>query len=325
MKKLKLPVKIIVVLLSVLISLFVIAFIFISPICKWAIEKYDTEFVGREITVERFWLNLMTGNLEINNFVLFEKDGKTAFVKVGALKTGVNIRKAIKGEYDITLFQLDQPEINIIQREAHFNFDDLIAKFSSPSDTAQNPDAADTLPTKWSVLNAQISNAKIAYTNNSLGNTLALEKLCIVSPLLQWDRPDMLYKINFDINTGGSFSNLIKVNTQSLDYQMAINVKQFDLSAWYVYLKEIIKVKSLAGNFNTTLKVAGNFNDPANLGLKGLLNLNGINVIDPKGYRLMGVKDITLKVDTIDIKHGVYDLKSMDIDQLFLVYEMYDD
>jgi hypothetical protein len=322
MRKLPLSYKILLSVVAVLLIGFLLLFAFISPICKWTIEKYDTQFVGREITVERFWLNLLTGNLEINKLVLYEKDGKTPFVKIAALQTGVNIKKAIAGEYDITLFKLDQPEINITQREAHFNFDDLIARFASASDTAE-PLAADTLPTKWSVVNAQISNAKIAYTNSSLGNTLAIEKLFIKTPQLAWNRADMLYKIDFDLNTGGRFSNLIKLNSKSMDYQMNISVRQFNLSAWYSYLKEIIKVKSLEGEVNTGLQLAGNFNDPANLGIKGLLNLSRIKVIDSKGYPLFGVKDMTLKVDTIDVKHGVYDLRSLDIDRLFLIYEMY--
>jgi hypothetical protein len=314
--------KISIWLTSILFVLLTLLFFFLSPICKWAIEKYDKEFLGREIVMERFWLNLFTGTLEIDGFTLLEADDKSVFIKIASLKTSVNLPKALNGEYEVNKFFLDGPEISILQKESFFNFSDLVNRFSGAEDSSQVADS-DTLPTRWSVLNFQISNAHIAYTNKSLGNTIALEKLFVKSPKLAWDKPEMLYKIDFDINSGGSFRNLLKFNTQTQDYDLSLNIKHFNLASWYAYLREVIKVKSFEGELNTVLKIVGNAARTEELGLKGLLNLHGIKIVDPKGYPLFGLGDMTLKVDSIQVKKGLYDLNSLNLASLFCVYEMY--
>lgn len=307
-------------LLGTLLTLLLLVFFFISSIAKWAITKYDKEFIGREVSINRLWINLLSGNLQVEGFVLYEPNDTTPFISVAALQTHIHVGKALKGEYEVTRFFIDKPQVNIFQRESHFNFDDLLARFASPADTAL---PSDTVPLKWSLSNFQISDAQIAYTNNSLGNTIALQELFIKSPSLAWNKPEMLCKIDFNINSGGRFSNLLRLNTSEGNYSLNLGIQHFNLASWYAYLREIIQVKSFKGELNTRLHIAGNINKPEALGLKGLFNLHGIEVIDPKGYPLLGVENVDLLIDSIQVSNGLYKLASLDINKLFCVYEMY--
>lgn len=55
----------------------------ISPLLKWAIEKYDVEILGREVLIEELRLNILNGSVYINDLVIKEKDGSMDFVKAG--------------------------------------------------------------------------------------------------------------------------------------------------------------------------------------------------------------------------------------------------
>ena len=61
MKALKKILKYIFYLLAITITLFILIILFINPIAKWAIQKYDTKFVGREITLNAINIGVLSG------------------------------------------------------------------------------------------------------------------------------------------------------------------------------------------------------------------------------------------------------------------------
>ncbi|HBN05114.1 MAG TPA: AsmA family protein, partial [Bacteroidales bacterium] len=74
-----------IVLASILTLILLIA-IFISPIAKSYIEKNDKELLGREVTIDKFKLNIFNGSLRIEKLNIFEKDNKTKFISVDTFK-----------------------------------------------------------------------------------------------------------------------------------------------------------------------------------------------------------------------------------------------
>jgi uncharacterized membrane protein len=60
---------------SILIALAIIAVVvilFISPITKYVIEKYDTKYTGREIKMDWAYVNPFTGHFYFRNLKIYE-------------------------------------------------------------------------------------------------------------------------------------------------------------------------------------------------------------------------------------------------------------
>jgi hypothetical protein len=66
--------KTLLIIAGCLVGLVVLVIVFISPIAKYAIEKYDQQLLGREITLDFVYLNPFTGYVHLNGVVITEAD-----------------------------------------------------------------------------------------------------------------------------------------------------------------------------------------------------------------------------------------------------------
>ena len=57
----KKAVKISLIVLGCIFGLLLAAVLLVSPITKWYIEKHDKELIGRELTIGKLWVNVVSG------------------------------------------------------------------------------------------------------------------------------------------------------------------------------------------------------------------------------------------------------------------------
>lgn len=79
------------ILLGTIIAAALLLIIFISPITKYVIEKYDEEYTGRQITMDWVYVNPFTGNLAFKNFKIYEHKSDSVFLA----STGLNLNIGI--------------------------------------------------------------------------------------------------------------------------------------------------------------------------------------------------------------------------------------
>src|SRR5687767_324353 len=132
MNKLKKPILIIT---GIIVSLVILVILFISPLTKYFIEKYDEEYTGRQITLDLAYVNPFTGYMHLKNLKVFEYKSDSIFYSVKGFSINVEILKLLSKEYVISDFTLNKPYGIVIQTKNVFNFDDLIKKFTSDLDT----------------------------------------------------------------------------------------------------------------------------------------------------------------------------------------------
>jgi hypothetical protein len=126
--------------LIVIISIIVIglaAILFISPIVKFILEKYDEKWTGRKIKTGLVYVNPFTGYIHISNLKIYESKERSAltdpdsiFFSAKGLSVDVAMLKVLSKTFEITEFTLDRPKGIIIQNKKEFNFSDLIKKFT---------------------------------------------------------------------------------------------------------------------------------------------------------------------------------------------------
>ena len=304
-----------------IVTIIILAFVFLSPITKWAIEKYSPKYVGRQIKMEGLFLNLFTGSMNVTDMKIYEKNNKAVFFKVHELYANITLRKLLSSVYEINEVKINKPEINIIQKGNHFNYDDLIEKFSSKETTTSTKKQE---PVKYYLRNFHIDSAIITYINTSPYNKIQIVRTNVQIPLVAWNNPAYNINVNLGVATGGEIDTKANFNSKSLRYNVALNIKQFNINPFYVYLKDYLKVNSLNGLLSTKLNLHGNMHKATDIAAKGDLVIEKFAVIDNTNDLLAAIDKMDVQIDSINTAHDLYKLQIISLQKPFCKLAMYD-
>ena len=119
--------KVFVVILSSVLILAAVVIIFISPLTKYLVEKYDEKYLGREIKMDWAYVNPFTGYVYFSNIRFFELKSDSVFLSINGLSGNFEMLKMINKTYEITQLKLYRPRGVFIQNKKELNIDDLIS------------------------------------------------------------------------------------------------------------------------------------------------------------------------------------------------------
>ena len=191
------------ILTGVILLLLVLAFIFISPIAKYVIQKYDVQFTGREITMNKIFLNLFNGTASIKDFVVYEKDGKTPFFKASKLRATISLNKVIwRDKYDLSDISAESPAITIVRTGEHYNYDDIVDKILG--DDTSNIETSRGEPTQYWIRDIDIKDLSITYINTLPYNKIGIQKGNVKVPMIAWNDPVYNIDCGFTLTEGGT-------------------------------------------------------------------------------------------------------------------------
>src|SRR4051812_28024180 len=105
----------ILITIGILFGILALIIIFLSPIVKYVVEKYDNKFTGREITMDWAYVNPLTGYIHFDDLKFFEKSSDSVFFSASGISARVDVLKMLKGEYLVKSLTLDKPYGIIIQ------------------------------------------------------------------------------------------------------------------------------------------------------------------------------------------------------------------
>ena len=162
MDKLK---KTLLIISGTIILLVSLVIIFISPIAKYLIEKYDEKFTGRQITLDWAYVNPFTGYVHLNDLKVYEYKSDSVFFSFKGISANLEMHKLLSKKYEITELTLDHPTGIILQDKKDFNFNDLIKKFT-PKDTVVPKQKKE--PLKFSLMNIKLIDGEFFYHENKL-------------------------------------------------------------------------------------------------------------------------------------------------------------
>ncbi|MEO8149564.1 MAG: DUF748 domain-containing protein [Bacteroidia bacterium] len=308
-------------LLITVVGALVLVFIFISPITKYVIEKYDKEYTNREITMDKLWINILTGSMRISGLTVYEENGKDKFFTADELYANITVNKIFASQYEITEAYFKNFSCTIILDGKQFNFDDILKKLAS---TGPEPKNVKEAPIKYWLKNLKIENSTIIYINKKINHEIEINKLNVSSKLIAWDKNDLLFDLSLAFKSGGTVKGQFAGNIATLAYSINADVEKFGLHAWFPYLKDFMNVKALEGNISTNLLLKGNFNEPQALAAKGKFNMSDFSVVDPLDNPMMTCKSFDVGIDSINVKNGLYNMQQISFTEPYLIFEMYD-
>jgi uncharacterized protein YdcH (DUF465 family) len=312
--------KTITISLIIIASTLVLVIAFISPLSKYLVEKYDTKYTGREITLDWAYVNPFTGFVHLHNVNIFEQDQDTTFFSSASISANFALLKLFSSTYEISELTLDQPRGLIFQNKSHFNFSDLIEKFSSKEKTGKKKD-----PLHLNILNITVLNGLFFYREIVTPINYSVKHVTIKSPGIRWDADTIPMHFSFSSNLGsGDIQGDFTINTKNNDYSLAALVHKFDLNIVGQYLKALSNYGSFKAILDADLKSKGNLIDRANVTNSGQFSVSSFHFGKDSTDDFAAFDNLTVAIRQLSPKKFKYLFDSISLKHPYLKYEKYD-
>ncbi len=306
---------------SIIIVLVVLVIIFISPIAKYLIQKYDAKYSGREITLNWIYINPFTGYAHIDDLKIYEAKSDSIFFSADGVSVNFEMYKLLSKTIEISQLTINKPIGVIAQNEKEFNFKDLITLFSKK----------DTLllkhktPIHFNIADIKINDGIFYYRENTIPINYFIKHVNIESSGKVWDSDNMSAKVSLASGIGqGVINGNIIMNLKSLDYKLNALITKFDLSVFEQYLKEISNYGSLRANMDADIKTIGNFKNGEEIDARGFISINDFHLGKNKIEDYTSFKKLTIDVIRLNPKNKKYLLDSISLQEAYFKYERYD-
>lgn len=313
--------KILFWLITIVIAIVVVVIVFISPIAKYVIEKYDVKFSGREVTMDWIYLNPFTGYAHINDLKIYELQSDSVFFAADGVSVNFEMHKLFSKTYEINDLTVDRPVAHIIQSKNLLNFTDLIEKFS-PKDTLPKVKKG---PVHFNILNVKINDGIFYYHERNIPVNYFVKQVNIESSGKMWNADTLAVKFALVSGIGsGDIKGNTTINIASLDYRVKALINKFDLSILEQYLKDIANGGSLRANLDADINATGNFKRSEQLNAKGLIAINDFHFGKTKTEDFAAFKKFTVSIKQLSPVNKKYMFDSISLLEPYALYERYD-
>jgi len=299
-----------IILLSIFTIIFLLLF-FLSSIVRWYLVKNGEKIIGRKIELSELHINYLTVSVRAENFLMYEKNKKDTFVSFKELRINFDPWHLFKNEYAFSEILLDKPYVSLVYADTLFNFDDLI-----PSDTTQQDTTeveGDTV--KFLVKNLSIKQGYIRYEDKSSTSITEIKDLGVHVPEISWNSRQSKLGVDFTLGKDGKVSVGGDINQAAGKFSANLKTENIDIEPYSGYAKSFVNARLIKGKLYTDLRVAGEMNNPAGMRIFGSAGLKDFLVKDGDNKQICAIKDIFVKLDSLDLGTSNFRIKKVLLDQ----------
>ena len=312
--------KIILIAISSLLILAIIIIVFISPITKYMVEKYDEQYTGRQIKMDWAYVNPFTGYIYFNDLRIYERESDSLFLSMKGISANFEMFKLLNKTYELSELKLNAPLGSVIQINKMFNFSDLIRKFS-PKEKIDSIVA----PLHLNILNMKITNGEFHYQDKRIPVNYFIKKVNFESTGIRWDVDSIVGKIAFESGIGsGDVKSDFMINTKNNDYRVAAVVNKFDLQILEQYLNDLTNYGSFTAHLDADVKSTGNFLIQEKASILGRIAINDFHFGKNKTEDYASFDTFVVAINEITPRNLVYNVDSAILMHPYFKYEMYD-
>ncbi|HEY3369577.1 MAG TPA: DUF748 domain-containing protein [Prolixibacteraceae bacterium] len=298
--------------------------LFISPITKRLIERYDYKYTGREIKMDRAYVNPFTGYIDFTNFRIYESKSDSVFLSVRDLSLNMTLHKLLSKTYEISQLTIDQPSVKILQDKKNFNFNDLIAKFSGAKDTIQRADTTSE-PVHFNLLNVKIKNGILNYEESGTPVDYSIKSLNIESPGMRWDTDSINSRFSFISGSGsGDIKGDLMVNLKTMDFRIASVVEKFDLEILNQYQADLSNYGTMRALLDADVRAKGNFNSVDSVTMSGRISVNDFHFGKSPKEDYTSFDTLAIVMNEVSPMNRKFYFDSLVMKQPYFKYERYD-
>ena len=303
-----------------LIAIAVIAIVFISPISKYLIEKYDTKYTGREIKMDWAYVNPFTGYFYFKNLKIYEFKSDSIFISSSGASFNISMRQLLNKKLELNDLVINNPKATITQERQVYNFTDLVKKFSS-IDTSQTikPVIHRNFPS------IKINNGEIYYREKLIPINISIKNLSFESAEKLAQSDTFVSKFSFiSGERTGNFKGDFRLNVKSKDYYLAAVINKFDLQIFEQYLKDLAYYGKFRATLDADIKAKGNFKNGEKIIATGMLGVNDFHFGKNSRDDYASFKKLSIAINEVSPVNHKYDFDSVSLNAPYLKYERYD-
>ncbi len=297
--------------------------IFISPITKYLIQKYDEKYTGRQITLDWAYVNPFTGYIHLHNLKIYEYKSDSIFLAATGLSVRVSLPKLFSHTLQINSASLDNLVVHVINDHKTMNFDNIIEKFSS-KDSGQEP-VKNKAPLHVNLGPLKITNGEIHYWDKQIPVVYYIKKGNFETPGKSWNVDTMEFTYSFASGPSkGSMQGQFDINFKTSDYRLTDRIVAFDLKPMEQYVKDLANYGSLRAVLDADLSATGNFHNSEDIIASGHISLSGFHLGKNPGDDYMSFDRLGIVVTRLSPKNNQYILDSISLERPYVKYERYD-
>ncbi len=304
----------------ILVCVPIIVIIFISPITKYLIEKYDVQFTGRQIEMKMAYVNPFTGYIHLSNLKMMESESDSVFFSADGISLNFSMHKLFSKSYEITHLDLDQPRFSIIQEKNELNFNDLIEKF-----TPKEPRDTTKAPVQFNVLDVNLKDGKVYFRDKLIPINYFIQHVNIHCPGIKWDSDTIATEFSFESGMGsGRMQGDFALNTSSKDYKMSVVVTKFDLNIIEQYLKDLTNYGTFSAFLDADLKSIGTIKKVENVTTSGSIVISDFHFGKSPKEDYASFEKLAIAINVISPKLKKFYYDSISLTKPYFKYEKYD-
>lgn len=308
----------------VILSLLILIILLISPLTKYAIEKYDEKYTGRNITLDWVYVNPFTGYLNAHNFNIHELESDSIFLETKNLSINISLLKLFNNTFEISELTLVQPKGNIIQTKNTFNFTDIINKFSKADSTIIDSLAKDGM--NFNLLDVEIQDGEFHYSDSLTAVSYSINKVNIKSDGYRWDKDTVGFKFDFFAGIGsGDMKGDLRININKNTYRLALVIHEFTLDIIDQYLKDLTNFGKFSAILNADIKSQGDFEERINTTLSGNISVHDFHFGKDSLTDYASFDRLVIAIHELSPKKLIFFYDSISLNKPYFKYEKYDE
>jgi hypothetical protein len=300
--KKKVFLKILAIIVSLFIVLTIILWLALPNILKNYIETNDTQWINREVSIEKIGINLLQCKVSIYNATIKEPNKEITFLAFDKLLVNFNFWDLVKKNISTDKITLTNLDAYIIQSGNQFNFSDLINSNNSEATETESE------PINFILKNIGINNATINYTDTVINSKVVLDSITITDKIFTKD--DSFFDANIAIHqpNGGWIKGDVVLNLNNNDYNINAQFEDWQLSPFKTYASSGIRLGDFSGAINANIELAGNNNY---IKSSGKATVSNFNITDPENKPLINVGELLIDIKQIDTKESIYNFNNI--------------
>jgi hypothetical protein len=305
---------------GVILLIFVVLAIIISPLTKYYLEKYDTALFGREATIGWAYANPVTGFVHLHDVKIYELQGDSVFISAQSASANFSMYKLLSKQVWMERLTVDHPLVKIVQKKDTLSFDDVIDKFSGDeTDTTTSNDWHVTL------LDTEIIAGEFHYYEKIIPINYFIKNLNINGPGKTQDVDTISANFSFEDGKGkGRMKGNFTINQKTLDYRFGVDVQAFDLEIIRQYIWELINYGMFHARLDAKIKATGNFHSADSIITAGRLFLSDFHLGKTNEDAYIAFKKLALVIDELSPARKKFHFDSVTLLSPYVKYEVFD-
>lgn len=278
----------------------------LGSIVEHIIESNDIEYVGRRVEMNDLGIKLLSGEIDVDDLVVYEDDGVVEFVNIDHLEASLDLAALLDSHVHITSLSHTNPHFGITQSGEEFNFDTLVEFIMDEyvDDDAEDVEEGES----WRVTidNVRVDGGELAYYDKEIDEHWDITKLSLRTPMIRLE--DTISEIDcaMQINEGGKLNGVLNLNCQTLDFHFDGALKGFDLADTYKYWTPVVNVTEIGGAIAADVEIEGCVSDILAMNISGDVIADSLAIAGPDGGNLLSAERVEASIADINIKEQRY-------------------